>query len=99
MVAIVSAVEGGGGKGVVVPSNSTDMGPVRQTRNVGSRCRHTFVQSENPDSTLVTPCISNPAGCFRDLSESDDRLESWEFRRQTEKRGHILRLSKYDAEI
>jgi len=37
MVAIVSAVEGGGGKGDVAPSTSTDMGPVRQTRETQGR--------------------------------------------------------------
>jgi hypothetical protein len=43
-----------------------------------------FIQSENSDSTPLTPSISDFTGVFGDISESDDGLERREFRRRAE---------------
>jgi len=81
MVPIVSAVTIGGGKGVFSPIASTkpERSDKREIRQ--AECGLTLVQSENSDSALPTPSISDFTGGFGDLFERDDRLESWEFRR------------------
>ena len=81
MVAIVSAVTIGGGKDVFSPIASTKPEPSAKREMRQAECGLTLVQSENSDSTLLTPSISNFTGSFGDLFERDDRLESWEFRR------------------
>lgn len=58
-----------------------------------------LVQSENLDSALLTPSISDFAGVFGDLSENDDDLECREFRRRAEQRWYALRLNEDEAEI
>ena len=54
------------------------------TRNAESQNELTLGQGEDPDSALLAPRISESAGGFSEISESDDGLEGWEFLGQAE---------------
>ena len=47
----------------------------------------------------LCPSVSNCVGRLRDLSESDDCLEGWEFQGQAEQCEHMVRLSEDNAEV
>jgi len=84
MVAIVSAVTGGGGKGAFSPIAST-MGEIfSPTARCADEGWITFGQSENPDPAVLAPSVHDFTGIPRDISKSDDCFESWKFRRQAE---------------
>ena len=61
MVATVSAVTGGGGKGVFSPIDSTEQETVSPETECRDRieCKHAFAQSKNPDATLSAPSVNN----------------------------------------
>jgi hypothetical protein len=54
------------------------------TRNAESQNELTLGQGEDPDSALLAPGVCESAGGFREISESDDGLEGWEFSGQAE---------------